>query len=209
MLIRSISILIIVSMAFPCLAFQESVELMDGVIIDKVQTIPGMLSDANLKVLDVVIGRSRLEEVRRSFKDKRTIVHTGDAGNSAYSLCYRGTNGAVLTFDSSGEMGGEEHLVTNVILAKATNGKIGLNDCARSTKVSNGLSLGKLFLDMEYKELVRKMGAPSRIKENVVVYSFAGKIDVDGSEFDVTSIVDIRLGSHRIKRLSVSKIISQ
>ncbi|RXH22503.1 hypothetical protein XH99_17595 [Bradyrhizobium nanningense] len=105
--------------------------------------------------------KTRLGAVREAV-GKGTIQHQGDAGDSVYWLCYRRAQHR-LWIVSSGEMGGPDHLVTEVVEERTENDTETSTDCAIIPEKFAPLVFdGKLHLGMSRSEVVTALGPPSK-----------------------------------------------
>src|SRR5205814_4616827 len=91
------------------------------------------------------------------------IQHQGDAAENVYWLCYtiEGVNAQRLWIMAHGEMGGPEHLVTN-ITAEALKGAKAGPDCPALPKNMQPSALGRgVWLGWKDKDALKVLGAPS------------------------------------------------
>jgi len=124
-----------------------------------------------------------------------TIQHQGDAGGSIYWLCY-GRAQHRLWVASSGEIGGPDHLVTEVVEEITEKGAETSTDCANIPKRFAPLVFdGKLHLGMSRLEVVTELGPPSKSEAAQMVYSHHGKL-ADG--FDETAWLILRFRDEKL-----------
>jgi hypothetical protein len=124
----------------------------------------------------------------------RTIQHRGDAGDSLYWLCYR--RGQHRLWLSSGEIGGPNHLVTELVQELTENDTETSTDCAvLPEKFSPVVVDGKLHLGMSRSEVVRTLGRPSKSEAARVVYSHHGKL---ANGFDETGWLILRFRDEKL-----------
>ena len=110
-----------------------------------------------------------------------TIQHNGDAGDSIYWLCYRHARHR-LWIASNGEIGGPEHLVTEIVEELTEEDTRTSTDCAViPEKFAPFVLDGKLHLGMSRLEVVTELGPPSNSEAAQAVYSHHGKL-ADGFE---------------------------
>jgi hypothetical protein len=130
----------------------------------------------------------RFEETRlgaiREAVGEGAIQHQGDAAGSLYWLCYRRAQHRLWVL-SHGEMGGPDHLVTEIVEELTENDGGASTDCAiLPEKFSPVLLDGKLQLGMSRQEVARALGPPSKSEPPQSVYLHEGKL-ADG--FDETA----------------------
>ena len=122
----------------------------------------------------------RFEETRlgavREAVGEGTIQHQGDAGGSIYWLCYRRAQHRLWVV-SSGEMGGPDHLVTEVVEELTEKDTETSADCAIIPEKFAPLVFdGKLHLGMPRLEVVKALGPPSKSDAAQIMYSHEGKV---------------------------------
>ncbi|QOZ54193.1 hypothetical protein [Bradyrhizobium sp. CCBAU 53338] len=102
------------------------------------------------------------------------IQHQGDAGGSIYWLCYRRAQHRLWVV--SGEIGGTDHLVTEIV-EELTEKDVGAStDCAIiPEKFSPVVFDGKLQLGMARQAVITALGPPSKSEAAQMVYSHSGK----------------------------------
>ncbi|MDA9523885.1 hypothetical protein XI06_27310 [Bradyrhizobium sp. CCBAU 11434] len=105
-----------------------------------------------------------------------TIQHQGDAAGSIYWLCYRRAQHLIWVV-SSGEMGGPDHRVTEIVEELTETDAGASTDCAIiPEKFSPVVFDGKLHLGMSRQEIITALGPPSKSEAAQMVYSHAGKL---------------------------------
>jgi hypothetical protein len=113
-----------------------------------------------------------------------TIQHQGDAGDSIYWVV------------SSGEMGGPDHLVTEIVEELTEKDTETSTDCAIIPEKFAPLVFdGKLHLGMSRLEVVTALGPPSKSEAAQMVYSHDGKL-ADG--FDETAWLILRFREEKL-----------
>jgi hypothetical protein len=135
-----------------------------------------------------------------------TIQHQGDAAGSIYWLCYRRAQHRLWVV-SSGEMGGPDHRVTEIVeelTEKDTNTSTGTStDCAIIREKFAPLVFdGKLHLGMSRSEVVTALGPPSKSDAAEMVYSHAGKL---AHGFDETAWLILRFREDKLVSMRGSK----
>lgn len=125
-----------------------------------------------------------------------TIQHQGDAGGSIYWLCYRRAQHRLWVV-SSGEMGGPDHLVTEVVeeLAEKKDTETSTDCAIIPEKFAPLVFDGKLHLGMSRLEVVAALGPPSKSETAPMVYSHHGKL-ADG--FDETAWLILRFREEKL-----------
>jgi hypothetical protein len=127
--------------------------------------------------LGAFVGRfevTRLGAVRDAVGEG-TIQHQGDAGGSLYWLCYRGTHHRLWL--SSGEIGGPDHLITEIVDEFTEQDAGASTDCAiLPERFSPVIFDGKLHLGMSRQEVITALGQPSRSEAGQILYSHQGKL---------------------------------
>jgi hypothetical protein len=112
-----------------------------------------------------------------------TIQHQGDAGGSLYWLCYRGAHHRLWL--SSDEIGGPDHLVTEIVDEFTEKDAGASTDCAiLPEKFSPVVFDGKLHLGMSRQEVITALGQPSKSEAAQILYSHQGKL---ANGFDETA----------------------
>ncbi|MGX4771985.1 hypothetical protein ACWAUC_19610 [Bradyrhizobium guangdongense] len=118
---------------------------------------------------------TRLDEVRDAV-GQGTIQHQGDAGDSIYWLCYRRAQDRLWVL-SSGEMGGPDHLVTEIVEELTEKDGGTATDCAIiPDKFAPVVVDGKLHLGMTRQEIIAAFGPPSKSEAAQMLYSHEGKL---------------------------------
>ncbi len=123
------------------------------------------------------------------------IQHQGDAGGSIYWLCYRRAQHRLWVV-SSGEMGGPDHLVTEIVEELTENDTETSTDCAIIPEKFAPLVFdGKLHLGMSRSQVIAALGPPSKSEAAQMVYSHEGKL-ADG--FDETAWLILRFREDKL-----------
>jgi hypothetical protein len=104
-----------------------------------------------------------------------TIQHQGNAAGSIYWLCYRRAQHRLWV--TSGEMGGSDHRVTEIVEELAEKDTETSTDCAIIPEKFAPLVFdGKLHLGMSRSEVVTALGPPSKSEAAQMLYSHVGKL---------------------------------
>ena len=123
-----------------------------------------------------------------------TIQHQGDAGGSIYWLCYRRAQHRLWL--SSGDIGGPDHLVTEIVEELTEKDNETSTGCAIiSEKFAPLVFDGKLHLGMSREEVITTLGPPSKSEAAQMVYSHKGKL-ADG--FDETAWLILRFREEKL-----------
>jgi hypothetical protein len=123
-----------------------------------------------------------------------TIQHQGDAAGSIYWLCYRRAQHRLWVV--SGEMGGSDHRVTEIVEELTEKDAETSTDCAIIPEKFAPLVFdGKLHLGMSRLQVVTALGPPSKSEAAQMVYSHARKL-ADG--FDETAWLILRFREKKL-----------
>jgi hypothetical protein len=131
-----------------------------------------------------------------------TIQHQGDAGGSIYWLCYRRAQHRLWVV-SGGEIGGPDHLVTDIVEEITDKGAETSTDCATLPKRFAPLVFeGKLHLGMSRLQVVTALGSPSKSDAAQMVYSHHGKL---AHGFDETAWLILQFREEKLVSLRGGK----
>ncbi len=123
-----------------------------------------------------------------------TVQHQGDAGGSIHWLCYRRAQHRLWL--SSGEIGGPDHLVTEIVEELTEKDTEASADCAVIPEKFSPLVFdGKLHLGMSRSEVVTALGRPSKSEAAQMVYSHHGKL---AKGFDETAWLILRFREEKL-----------
>jgi len=143
------------------------------------------------------IGRfeeTRLGAIRKAL-GQGTIQHQGDAGGSIYWLCYQRAQHRLWVV-SGGEIGGPEHLVTEIVEELTEQDAGASADCAiMPDKFSPVVFDSKLHLGMSRQEVITALGPPSKSDATQIVYSHQGKL---ANGFDETAWLILGFGEDKL-----------
>ena len=104
-----------------------------------------------------------------------TIQHQGGGAGSIYWLCYRHAQNRIWL--SSGEIGGPDHLVTEIVEELTEKDTEASADCAILPEKFSPLIIdGKLHLGMSRSEVVTVLGKPSKSDTAQMLYSHHGNL---------------------------------
>ena len=130
-----------------------------------------------------------------------TIQHQGDAGGSIYWLCYRRAQHRLWL--SSGEIGGPDHLVTEIVEELTEKDTETSTDCAIIPEKFAPLVLdGKLHLGMSRSAVVTALGPPSKSEAAQMVYSHVGKL---AHGFEETAWLILRFRGEKLVSMRAGK----
>jgi hypothetical protein len=123
-----------------------------------------------------------------------TIQHQGDAGGSLHWLCYRRAQHRLWVL--SGEIGGPDHLVTEIMEELTEKDTETSTDCAvMPEKFALLVFDGKLRLGMSRSEVVTALGPPSESAAAQMVYSHQAKL---ANGFDETAWFILRFREEKL-----------
>lgn len=106
---------------------------------------------------------------------KGTIQHQGDAAGSIYWLCYQHAQHRLWV--ASGEIGGPDHLVTEIVEELPEKDAGASTDCAVIPETFSPVAVdGKLHLGMSRQEIITALGPPSKSEAAQTVYYHEGKL---------------------------------
>lgn len=155
--------------------------------------------------------KTTLDEVRRAAAAGE-IAHRGDAGESAYWLCYTTagiTQNERVWLVSHGEMGGSVHYITNISAELVPNGIT--TDCPALPNRLLPLSLDNgLWLGAPAGAVPAKLGAPSHKKGAWQSYGYQGKVPgkCEGGRFDLLAWLLLHFQSSRINSIQAGQVTS-
>ena len=144
---------------------------------------------------------TRLGAVREAVGDG-TIQHQGDAGESVYWLCYRRGQHRLWVL-SNGEMGGPDHLVTEIVEELTVQEAGASTDCTIIPgKFSPVVLDRKLHLGMSRQEVITALGPASKSEAAQIVYSHEGKL---ANGLDETAWLILRFRRDKLVYLRAGK----
>lgn len=187
-------------------ASETSFELDDGTTISGVKTIEKEISDSDLSVLGITIGKSTLANVSEKFRGNE-IYHEGDAAKSLNVICYKGDDGTVVAFES-GEMGGKDQTITNLVIVGSKAHYRLEAKCSKSAKFSKAIEVSGIRLGMGKKTIEKAKGNPSKDQKNLIIYAYHASKKTANGDADISSTFILRLDGGKLAQLSISKIES-
>lgn len=156
--------------------------------------------------------RTTLDDLRRA-ASVGEIAHRGDAGESAYWLCYTNlapTQTERIWIVAHGEMGGPEHYVTNISAELVPNASA-TAECPALPNKLKPLSLdNRLWLGASEGAASAKLGAPSYQKGAWRSYDFQGKVQgkCEGGGFDLLAWLLLHFQNGHVNSLQVGQVTS-
>lgn len=213
MLLSKIKVAISILATFACcISAAETggitLQLVDGELLKNINPIERKLSDSELDVLGMTIGKTNLTDVQNFFK-QGTVYRQGDAGNTLYLLCYIGKNDTLLAFES-GEMGGSEHVVSAVRLYKRSKDFKLFKECEKTSKLEKNIVLGNhLSLNQDPKSVVKKIGTPVKQTPNLILYYYSIEEATKTGSVDTTASIEVHMQKGKISFIAISKGESQ
>ena len=149
----------------------ENYEVANGVVLSGVKRFDGTLPSQALSILGLRLDQSTFSEVRSVLGPSRELSHKYDL-HAANEICYypKERQDFRLSFLSGWPENPSDRLTMFSITARATDLKA---PCAHTEKLpenvttDNGLGLG-----LSQSELIAKLGPPSRITSDWLIYAF-------------------------------------
>jgi hypothetical protein len=165
--------------------------------------------------------KTTLDDVLKAAK-AGAIGHHGDAAGSEYFLCFTHSSTRQpfrVWIISSGEMGGPEHAVTEVVAQRLESSVAAGSDCPplppslRPTALDRGIWIGTTR-----DELGRKLGRHSASRDGWLVFNFLGTVpgpyNATGTsnrrvaDWDVTNFLETRIKNGRIDAIWAGRVTS-
>lgn len=187
-------------------ASNRQIELSSGVLVKDVTVTSKKLSEKELTVLGLTIGKSTLAEVAKQLPNKN-LVQKGDAAASSTSLCYVDGKGIALRFNS-GEMGGSEKIITDVTLQKDLEKSQNTAACALSDKINLKVDIDALSIGMAKKKVLSLKGKPNKELKDLILYNYESSTGVGDKRIDIHSILELHFVNDKLIKINLSKIES-
>jgi hypothetical protein len=171
-------------------------------------TRSGRLSNADITLLGVRIGRETLDQVQSKFGAAESFRHPPEGAGSDLELCYtlKSAGMSVWVIFGSGPMGGWKTVTHFQVLSSAPNGvlcapsNLGSSPVVTRSGVRLGMALGALRV---------RLGAPTESGTNYAVFAFEQKSDhPKRGEFDMLSVLSATLTNQKVTSFHVSLIES-
>jgi hypothetical protein len=160
----------------------------------------------------VRLEKTTLDDVRR-VASVGDIAHQGDAGESVYWLCYTNvgpTPPERIWIMAHGEMGGDEHFVTNISAEVVPSAKA-TTDCPTLPAKLTPVSLDQdIWLRSLVGDVLTKLGQPSYEKEAWRSFNYRGKVpgDCENEGLDLLSSLLVRVKSGQVTSLYLNRVTS-
>lgn len=181
--------------------------LSNGQKIITVKSINQKQPENELTILGFTLGRSILKEIQDKIPGKE-IYHEGDAGKSIYRLCYKGTDGTFVTFESS-EMGGRNHIMTSISISSLEIPIRFQKFCANSKLITKEIVVEPgIKLDLTKNEIQKLKGSPSKELTSFLYYEYQTVEHLSKKQIDILSTLELHFKKNKLKKLSISKIES-
>jgi hypothetical protein len=172
-------------------------------------TADAPVSRLRLGRLDIVLEETPLAIVREMLS-MGAIGERGEAAEHIFWLCYTYDADGVrarVWLVSSGEFGGAEHAVDGIAAAVVGAEPSVPANCPALRAGEAAWIDRKIWLGLAENELIRRLGKPSEVQDNVMHFLFDGDVvraaDNRGSadKFAITSSLMVELRDGRISRL--------
>ena len=164
---------------------------------------------------------TRLSDVLNS-AERGTIGRHGDAGGSEYFLCFTQTSNRRFSrvwVISHGEMGGSDHVVTQVFAQRVETADATSDGCPPLPSRLQPIALDRgIWLGTTRKQLLKKLGQPSASRDDWLTFNFLGTVPSASRpsgdlaqkivDLDITNIVEARLKDGRIDAIRASRVTS-
>jgi hypothetical protein len=150
--------------------------------------------------------KTTLDEIR-SVLGAGTIEHAGEAGESQYWLCYS-LPGQRIWFISHGEMGGEEHVLTQVHVI--STGKI-LDSDATIPQIPmrfQPVTFDFGWIGEDKESIIKKLGQPSGIQNNYLIYFYVKELKRPLEGCSIMGCVELGIKNNKINSIIASHISS-
>lgn len=170
------------------------------------------------RVLGVTLELSTLRDVIALLGSAEIRHNGGDAAGSMYSICYRGSDGTTLVFNSLSEMGGPTHDVTGFqLIARSDladysgerNNQVSEDRkpvCSPSRRVSRSLALGRqLRLGTSFHVAAKALGVTTHGR---VPRMSAQSTSPAGGGFETLRTVEIEFENERAVAIRVYQVTS-
>jgi hypothetical protein len=167
------------------------------------------VSRLRLGRLDVVLEETPLAVVQEMLSTG-TIGERGDAAEHIFWLCYTFAADSVrarVWLVSSGEFGGSDHVVDG-IAAAVVSAEPSIPANCPALRAEDGAWIDRrIWLGLAENELIRRLGRPSEVQDNVMHFFFDGDVvhaadsRSSADKFAVTSRLMVELRDGRVSRL--------
>lgn len=155
--------------------------------------------DKDLTVMDFVIGKSTLDQVKEKFKSGN-FKHEADAASGIKFLCFK-TGGTTIAFES-GEKGRSDNVITSIAIHNAQIPYRLEKLCEKSSLIKSKVFINNLSLGMSSDLVKRLKGVPSSSTVDTIIYQFEVQ---EGRNFIISSL-HIRFKDNAASTIRASKI---
>jgi hypothetical protein len=161
----------------------------------------------------VLLGSLKLEFERTTLTEIRKAVgvgeigHRGDAGDSEYWLCYSisSRRRAERIWISSGELGGDEHVMDGFYVEPIQGTNKALRQCPALPVRFRPVSLeNSLWLGANTAQLQARFGEPSARIDGWLLYAYLGKVPANG--LDQIATLSVRVSGGKVTGLSMRQV---
>ena len=168
----------------------------------------GRLSNADITLLNVRIGRETIAQVRSRFGAAESFRNPPQGASSDVEICYASQRGgqSLWVIFGSGAMGGWETVTHFQVLSKPPNGA----PCASSPLGTRPIATNSgIRLGMQIKSLRAMLGQPTESGVGYEVFGFEQKSDhPKRPEFDMLSVLSATTTTDRVTSFHASLIES-
>lgn len=177
-------------------AFSNNLETSSGEIVRGVKVFQMSISDEKLKILTVIIGKSRLSDI------------DDNVGTATRSTCLIGKDKTFLRFESS-VMGGNEKIITSVKISSESNEKkIETKYCNVSDHVKSSMKIGGMkLLNLTRSKVISTFGKPSWKSNRLVIYNYEEPF-LAKEGFTTNTLFEFYFKREKIYEIDISRITS-
>lgn len=168
-----------------------------------VKVINKEIPDKDLFFYGLVIGKSKLSDVGKIFK-KGEVISSGDAGKNISFICYILPDHDEVIYFKSGEMGGENKIITSVTLRKRNLNQIESQKCL----VVKGFSKLAVWPGMKKMDIIKLKGQPSKYDKDSLIYYYQTEKQTTSGLLDVSSSAEYYFKNNELLELNISKVES-
>ena len=117
------------------------------------------------------------------------IIHTGDAADSYYGICYTSKPYNITVHFESGEMGGNQHTLLSFVV---TNSVDQSNNCGDLTVKPKALKLGSIMLGKDINSIKGFLPQPLKIIDGGIVHQHISKIPFSKNDISKYQLLDLK-----------------
>ncbi|WP_413293909.1 hypothetical protein ACLSU7_02215 [Bdellovibrio sp. HCB185ZH] len=184
---------------------RATLQIDEKVVVEDVLVKKGQPKKDQLTVNGYTIQSSSLDAVAKKYKAK--INESGEGEDLVSLVCLIGADKTALEF-TSGDMGGESNQILTIGLYQKASKYKHKKDCDKVDKRFKKTKIAGLTLGMTEKEVIKKLGEPSKQAKAFVLYYYEDKKKLNGVKFDVTSVIHVKLDKGKVISVSVSQIMA-